>query len=330
MVTTTGVGATVGGGSSSQLGPAHSAIRNGTEPLATRQTPSQFQFDVAVLGLGTDGLPAMLDFHAAGRSVLGVDPDQGRIAAIRSRDASIASEPRRRLAIALADGARCAVSEKIESIRDAAAIVICAPAGADRPGAGLTGACQDAVAHVRAGQVVIATTVTHVGRTRELLVEPLAARGLRAGRDVFAAFSPGAVDRGDQDGRESWPRLIGGATGACVCRAAALLAGFASSLRVVTAIEVAELATLYENAVLAANVALAEEFSTIGSTFDLDVLEVISAGTRSILDAPVYPLGKAFDDRNGCDLGHLLHQLREKHVNAPLLAVLSARGPLRS
>ena len=46
----------------------------------------------------------------------------------------------------------------------------------------------------RPGQMLILTSTTYVGCTRDLLVEPLRRRGLEAGRDVSVAFSPERID----------------------------------------------------------------------------------------------------------------------------------------
>ena len=65
------------------------------------------------------------------------------------------------------------------------------------------------VAAARPGQTIILTSTSYVGTTQELLTEPLAARGLRAGQDVFVAFSPERIDPGnpDHEHRET-PRVV--------------------------------------------------------------------------------------------------------------------------
>ena len=50
--------------------------------------------------------------------------------------------------------------------------------------------------HARAGQTLVLTSTGYVGSTRELLVQPLAERGLRAGEEVFVACSPERIDPG--------------------------------------------------------------------------------------------------------------------------------------
>ena len=78
-----------------------------------------------------------------------------------------------------------------------------------------------------AGQVLLLTSTTYVGTTRDMLVAPLAARGLTAGVDMSVAFSPERIDPGnDRHAHEDVPRVLGGVTGLCRagrCGAAAVM-----------------------------------------------------------------------------------------------------------
>ncbi|MFD0431704.1 hypothetical protein ACFQ60_44440 [Streptomyces zhihengii] len=62
----------------------------------------------------------------------------------------------------------------------------------------LSAACATVVRHASAGQVLVLTSTSYVGTTRDLLVEPLAARGLRPGTDVYVAFAPERIDPGTE------------------------------------------------------------------------------------------------------------------------------------
>ena len=54
--------------------------------------------------------------------------------------------------------------------------------------------------------MLLLTSTTYVGTTRDLLVAPLAARGLIAGSDLFVAFSPQRIDPGnDRHAHEDVP-----------------------------------------------------------------------------------------------------------------------------
>ena len=72
--------------------------------------------------------------------------------------------------------------------------------------AALRGACADVVRHARRGQIIILTSTSYVGTTRDLLIEPLAQRGLSAGADVSVAFSPERIDPGNPTTCNGRPR----------------------------------------------------------------------------------------------------------------------------
>ena len=79
--------------------------------------------------------------------------------------------------------------------------------------------------------MIVLTSTTYVGSTRELLAQPLAERGLRPGREVFVAFSPERIDPGNgRFAQEDVPRVVGGATDRCA-RAAAEIVGAVSRRR---------------------------------------------------------------------------------------------------
>ena len=68
------------------------------------------------------------------------------------------------------------------------------------------------------------TSSCGVGSTRELLVEPLAERGLRAGEEVFLAFSPERIDPGVPEHEQlRTPRVVGAVSETCFGRASELL-----------------------------------------------------------------------------------------------------------
>src|SRR5690606_11376315 len=119
-----------------------------------------------------------------------------------------------RLADALGDEGLVLTSDAAR-IADAAAVIICVPTPIDEhlpPGVTvLRAACEMGVEHAVAGQLIVLTSTTYTGCTRDFLVEPLAARGLRAGHDVHVAFSPERIDPGnDRFSHEDVPRVLGG------------------------------------------------------------------------------------------------------------------------
>jgi nucleotide sugar dehydrogenase len=234
-----------------------------------------------VLGLGYVGLPTALSLHDAGAAVFGIDIDDTRLAAIRAHDVDLLDGDVARLRAALA-GERLTLSTSAAAIRAADAVIVCVPTPVDRerrpdPGA-LRAACEAVVAGARPGQLLLLTSTTYVGCTRELLVEPLAKRGLRAGIDIHVAFAPERINPGDSAFRQmAVPRVVGGATPGCRERAAETLAAVTAEVHEVSSMEVAELTKLYENTFRAVNLALANEMADATVMLGLDPVEVIDA-----------------------------------------------------
>ena len=173
-------------------------------------------WSAAIVGLGYVGLPTALALHGRCPRIIGMDVSEDRLAVIAAREADLADTDRPRLEAALADGS-LELTSKAAAIGEADAVIICVPTPVDgdhQPDlTALRGACAAVVEQTRPGQTIILTSTTYVGTTRELLTEPLAARGLRAGTDVFVAFSPERIDPGNPDHlQRNTPRVVGGAT----------------------------------------------------------------------------------------------------------------------
>ncbi len=279
---------------------------------------------VAVVGLGYVGLPTSLALLVAGLDVIGIDLSERRIAEIRDMSADLVDRDRRRLRLALRSNA-FAMSREPSDITRADCVVICVPTPVDeqrRPDLrALRNACGSVVAHAREGQTIILTSTTYVGTTRDLLVEPLAARGLIAGRDIHVAFAPERIDPGALGhDTEQTPRVVGGVTPACTEAAVGVLGEIAPSLAVVSSVEAAELTKLYENTFRAVNIALANELAGMARHWGLDTIEV----TRAAASKPYgymafYPGPGVGGHCIPCDPHYLTHPLRGTGVRTALV-----------
>lgn len=278
---------------------------------------------VAVLGLGYVGMPTALAFAAAGAEVLGVDVSERRLQDIAAGDVDLLDADHERLRSHLGDGLRVGADPAV--LRGADAVVVCVPTPVDadhRPDLrALRAACGTLVAHARPGQLLVLTSTSHVGATRELLLEPLARRGLEAGEDVFVAFAPERIDPGNTvHPQETVPRVVGGATPACAQRAVSVL-GTIAPVHLVSSPEAAELCKLHENTFRAVNIAYAFELARAASAYGLDVSEVVDAAASK-------PFGfMAFRPSAGvgghcipCDPHYLLDPLAAEGVELPVVA----------
>jgi UDP-N-acetyl-D-glucosamine dehydrogenase len=271
---------------------------------------------VAVVGLGYVGLPTAIALRSAGAHIIGIDTSAKRLAAIRAGEAELLGTDQQDLQLYLAE-AGFVLTDRIDALVSADLVLICVPTPIDeqrRPDpAVLREACASVVEHARPGQTLVLTSTTYVGTTRELLVRPLAARGLEVGVDVFVAFAPERIDPG-VPGHEQrhTPRVMGAVTETCFRRAAELLQHTCKELHRVSSPEAAEMVKLYENTFRAVNIALAFEMAEACRAHDLNPIEVTDgAASKPFGFMAHYPSAGVGGHCIGVDPHYLLHPLRE-------------------
>jgi UDP-N-acetyl-D-glucosamine dehydrogenase len=279
---------------------------------------------VAVVGLGYVGLPTAIALRNAGARVIGLDSSSTRLTAIRSGQAELLSSEQEDLARHL-EGEEFVLTGSPDAISMADLVLICVPTPVDdrrRPEPALVqGACASVVAHARPGQTLVLTSTTYVGSTREMLIEPLAERGLIAGEDIHVAFAPERIDPG-VEGHEQLltPRVIGAVSERCFRRAAALLRHTCRELHRVSSPEAAEMVKLQENTFRAVNIALAFEMGEACRTMGLDPIEVTeAAATKPYGFMAHYPSAGIGGHCIGVDPYYLIHPLREQGRPATLM-----------
>jgi UDP-N-acetyl-D-glucosamine dehydrogenase len=293
-------------------------------PSAPPASP-EFEFDVAIVGLGYVGLPTALGYVAAGSRVLGVDASPRRRAAIEALDVDLVPADALRLPGALASDA-FELSGDPADLGRAAAVIVCVPTPVDEhlmPDlALLRGACEQVVAHARVDQLLMLTSTTYVGCTDDLLVAPLTARGFVVGEDVHVAFSAERIDPGNSSvDHDRVPRVVGGATPRCEERAERVLRRYADAVHPVGSLAAAEMTKLLENTFRAVNIALANEFADICRHLDLDVTTVIDAASTKPYGFMAFQPGPGVGGHCiPCDPHYLLWQLRSRRVDAPLIS----------
>ncbi|WP_344292045.1 nucleotide sugar dehydrogenase, partial [Streptomyces synnematoformans] len=285
---------------------------------------------MAVVGLGYVGLPTALALLAAGAPVVGVDSDPRRLEAVRRGRVDLLPDERRRLG-----GPSFTLTADPARLAGADAVVICVPTPVDarrRPEpTALRAACAAAVARAHRGQTLVLVSTSWVGTTRELLLRPLEARGLRPGQDVFVACAPERIDPGNAaHPQHTVRRVVGGVSPECARRAAAYVEPVAAGIHVVGSPEAAELTKLLENTFRAVNIALANEFAAIAGHLGLDAAEIVdAAATKPYGFLPFQPGPGAGGHCIPCDPHYLLWRLRGERVPAPVtetaMAALAAR-----
>jgi len=302
------------------------AIADGEDASSVEQLGRDIsgQSVVAVVGLGYVGLPTAIALRSAGAQIIGIDTSERRLQAIRAGKAELLDSDQSDLQLYLSeDGFE--LTDRIDALVAADLVLICVPTPIDaqrRPNpAVLREACAAVVEHARPGQTLVLTSTTYVGTTRELLVQPLAARGLEVGVDVFVAFAPERIDPGvaGHEQRHT-PRVMGAVTETCFSRAAELLRHTCKELHRVSSPEAAEMVKLYENTFRAVNIALAFEMAEACKAHGLDPIEVTDgAATKPFGFMAHYPSAGVGGHCIGVDPHYLLTPLRE-HGRPAVLA----------
>jgi UDP-N-acetyl-D-glucosamine dehydrogenase len=238
--------------------------------------------DVAIVGAGYVGIPLAQVFCDAGKSVVLVDVDPGRVARLNRGESYIEDVPGEALRSLVENG--LVATTDYDALRAADAILIALPTPLSRqrePDLSiLLGAAAKIAERLRPGQLVVLESTTYPGTTTEELRPVLERSGLVAGADFHLAFSPERVD----PGRTDWttrnvPKIVGGVTDGCAEAAAALYGSALETVHRVSSPEAAELSKLLENIFRTVNIALVNELAQLCDRMGIDVWEVIDAAS---------------------------------------------------
>jgi UDP-N-acetyl-D-glucosamine dehydrogenase len=249
---------------------------------------------VAVVGLGYVGLPTVRAFHDAGFIVVGYDIDDSKIKKLRSGQAYLKHLGSDWIA-ALAKSPRFKATSAPADLGAADAIILCVPTplGEHRePDLSFVEKSTEMVAQtLRKNQLIILTSTSYPGTTRDVCKPILDRKGLVCGRDYFLAFSPEREDPGRPGvNTKSIPRLVGGIDEPSTALATALLSSAIEKVIPVDSAEVAESAKLLENIYRAVNIALVNELKPVLAAMDIDIWKVIAAAaTKPFGYQPFYP-----------------------------------------
>jgi UDP-N-acetyl-D-glucosamine dehydrogenase len=237
--------------------------------------------DIAIIGAGYVGVPLARIFAEAGKSVLLVDVDDERVAALNRGESHTEDVPSEVLKQHVEDGVLAATTD-YDLLADAGAILVALPTPLSKqrePDLSiLLGAIQDFSSRLQAGQLVVIESTTYPGTTRECILPILEETGLKAGTDFFLAYSPERVDPGNRDWTaRNVPKIVGGVTDECTRRAAELYAVAVDEVHEVSSPEAAELTKLLENIFRSVNIALVNELAQLCERMGIDVWEVVDA-----------------------------------------------------
>jgi len=236
---------------------------------------------IAILGLGTVGLPLARVFCDAGFRVLGFDTDPERVAQL-ARGINPLTYLNHGVLETMLAGDRFSVTRDAERLSRADVLILCVPTPLDddsQPDLSHVEAAAETVARaLRGEQLVVLESTTWPGTCRRRVLPRLEASGLQLGRDFFLAYSPEREDPGREDFTTSdTPRLVGGLDEASTELARSLYSTVIDEVLAVSSCEVAEAAKLFENTFRAVNIALVNELKLVLDKLGVDVWEVCEA-----------------------------------------------------
>jgi UDP-N-acetyl-D-glucosamine dehydrogenase len=245
---------------------------------------------IGIVGLGYTGLPLAEVFIQQGFPVVGFDVDAQRIAALQGGIGYLGHFPTARVQELRSSG-QFQASLDFALLAEVDAALICVPTpltSAREPDlAAVIEASEQIARHLGEGTLVVLTSTTYPGTTREV-VEPLLAR---SGRRFYLAYSPEREDPGNREhSTATIPRVVGGLDPESGQRAQELFAAGMTQVVPVSSTEVAEACKVLENTYRAVNIALVNELKVLYGKMGIDIWEVIAAAqTKPFGFQPFYP-----------------------------------------
>ncbi|HEY2407136.1 MAG TPA: nucleotide sugar dehydrogenase [Polyangiaceae bacterium] len=249
---------------------------------------------VVVMGLGYAGLPLALELARAGFRTVGLELELEKVRALNAGQSYIADVASEELAPLVASE-RLRATQDATLLRDADVVIVCVQTPLNktrepdlRP---LVQAVDQIAEHQHAGMLIVLESTSYPGTTTEILVPKLTAGGYALGESVHIAFSPERVDPGNARFKlRNTPKVLAGATPACLAVARALYAQVVDELVPVSSTATAEMVKLLENTFRAVNIALVNEMAIMSRRVGVDPFEVMrAAATKPFGFMPFYP-----------------------------------------
>ncbi len=241
----------------------------------------QHDATVGVIGLGYVGLPLVIQFVKAGFKTIGFDIDANKISCLdegKSYIKHISAED-----VKLLKENECfKASTDFSKLKNTDCVIICVPTPLGKhhePDLSYVLDTTRMIAkYLHKGQLIVLESTTYPGTTDKEMREILEAKGKKAGRDFYLAFSPEREDPNNkQFSTNTIPKIVGGYTKDCLKVANSLYSAVVAKTVPVSSTRVAEAAKLLENIYRAVNIAMVNELKMLFHKMDIDIYEVIEA-----------------------------------------------------
>jgi UDP-N-acetyl-D-mannosaminuronic acid dehydrogenase len=233
--------------------------------------------EVAVIGLGTVGLPTAALLALGGARVTGVDVDAARVASLRTNGDILADEAMRRLWAEARSTGRLALSENVPP---AQAYAVCVPTPVDASGSPDLGMLESALRSIGSAMppgalVLVESTLPPGGSRGAVSILEETSRGAESKRFLYA-YAPERVLPGDavREIREN-ARIVGTRGAEAREAAESLLRLFVKGEIRHASPETAEMVKLAENAHRMVNIGFANELAALCDSQGVDAREVI-------------------------------------------------------
>ncbi len=235
---------------------------------------------VVVIGAGYVGLPLLVELGRAGFSATAYDKDPEKVRMLGKGESYIGDIPSEWLK-PLVESGHLRASSDPDVLGAADAIIVCVPTPLNKTKEPDMRFIVSATGEIAKAQhkdmLVVLESTTYPGTTREVLI-PKLTNGFELGKDIFIAFSPERVDPGNVKwGIKNTPKVLGGATPACLEAACALYGSIIDKVVPVSSTDAAEMVKLLENTFRAVNIGLVNEVAMMSRKLGIDVWEVIDA-----------------------------------------------------
>jgi UDP-N-acetyl-D-glucosamine dehydrogenase len=249
---------------------------------------------IGIVGLGYVGLPTAVAYADAGFTVVGIDTDAERCAAVSAGASYIEDVPASDVQRARRQDRLTAVTS-LSAAGDLDVVDICVhtPLGETRePDTSAIEAVGEAlISCQRPGQLILLTSTSYPGTTEEVLRPILERSGLAMGTDIFLAFAPERIDPANRTYTlRNTPKVVGGVDAASTEVARQALLTIVDVVIPVRDASTAEMVKVLENTFRMINIGFANEVAQICRRLGVDVWEVIeSAATKPYGFMPFYP-----------------------------------------
>ncbi|MDT8367530.1 MAG: nucleotide sugar dehydrogenase [bacterium] len=249
----------------------------------------------AVIGLGYVGLPLAVELAGAGFPVVGLDKSLEKVEAVNRGESYIPDVPTRQVLQEVENG-RLSATMDFGVVSGCDVVCVCVPTPLNKTRdpdiSCIIAALEEAIVpNLHPGMLIVLESTTYPGTTDEVMVPALTGTGLKAGADIFVAFSPERVDPGNpRFNTGNIPKVVGGATPKCTEMAALFYRQFLDTVFPVSSASVAEMVKIHENTFRSVNIALVNELAVMCDRLGIDVWEVIEgAATKPFGFMPFYP-----------------------------------------